>query len=133
MAAELATRLDVLSATASCRLLSPAQRARGKKGGALHAKAEQAIQRRAQAKLLADVAAVRRLTEKCEPMVIMLEETAGLRRPRHAALYRKVQGELRGWPYDWRHEESDCAELGAAHHRKRLLWAGVRRGSRAAA
>ena len=85
MAAELATRLDVLSATPSCRLLSPARRARGKKGGALHAKAEQAIQRRAQAKLLADVAAVRRLTEKCEPMVIMLEETAGLRRPRHAA------------------------------------------------
>ena len=133
MAAELATRLDVLSATPSCRLLSPARRAGGGKDGAAKRKAEQALRRRAQAKLLADVAAVRKVAEKCEPMVIMIEETAGLRRPRHATLYNKVQTELRSWPYDWRHAENDCAELGAAHHRKRLLWVGVRRGSRAAA
>ena len=128
MAAKLATRLDVLSATPSCRLLSSARRA-----GKRKANAEQALRRRAQAKLLADVAAVRKVAERCEPMVIMLEETAGLRRPRHAALYHRVQAELRSWPYEWRHVESDCAELGAAHHRKRLLWVGVRRGTRAAA
>ena len=103
------------------------------KDGAAKRKAEQSLRRRAQAKLLADVAAVRKVAERCEPMVIMLEETAGLRRPRHAALYHRVQAELRSWPYEWRHVESDCAELGAAHHRKRLLWVGVRRGTRAAA
>ena len=132
MAAGLATRLDVLSATPSCRLLSSARRAGGGKGGASKGKAEQRLRRRAQAKLLADVAAVREVAERCEPMVIMIEETAGLRHSRHAALYRSVQAELRGWPYDWRHVESDCAELGAAHHRKRLLWVGVRRRARAA-
>lgn len=95
MAAELATRLDVLSATPSCRLLSPARRAGGGEDGAAKRKAEQALRRRAQAKLLADVAAVRKVAERCEPMVIMIEETAGLRRPRHAALYNKVQAELR--------------------------------------
>ena len=76
---------------------------------------------------------MRKVAESCAPTVIMIEETAGLRRPRHTALYNKVQAELRSWPYDWRHAESDCAELGAAHHRKRLLWVGVRRSSRAAA
>ena len=83
------------------------------------------LQGRARRRLLADVEMVRRVAERCEPQVILLEETAGLR-SHHKALYEEVQTELRSWPYAWRHVEIDCSELGAAHHRKRLLWVGVR-------
>lgn len=119
MAEALTEPLDVLTATPSCKLLSAAQRAES-----VEARAE--LGRRAHEQLMEDMADVRRVAERCEPTVVMIEETAGLR-SHHAALYRELQAELRSWLYEWRHGLVDCADLGAAHHRRRLLWVGVRR------
>ena len=49
----------------------------------------------------------------------------------HAELYAELQSELASWPYEWRHGLVDCADLGAAHHRRRVLWVGVRRADAA--
>jgi hypothetical protein len=125
MAERLGVRLDVLSATPACQLLSSARRPKGKGSERQRSRAWRELQGRARRRLLADVEMVRRVAERCEPQVILLEETAGLR-SHHKALYEEVQTELRSWPYAWRHVEIDCSELGAAHHRKRLLWVGVR-------
>ena len=75
---------------------------------------------------LADVAAAKRVVERCRPVIIMIEETAGLH-SHHSELYFELQEELSGWPYEWRHGLVDCADLGAAHHRRRVLWVGVRK------
>ena len=112
-------QLDALCATPSCRLLSAAQRTKGRA-------AREALQARAREQLLLDVSAVKLVAQGSRPTVIFLEETAGLR-SHHKALYAELQEELRSWPYEWRHGRVDCADLGAAHHRRRLLWVGVLR------
>ena len=112
-------RIDVLSATPSCRLLSPAQRALGPL-------ALTALRASARAQLLDDISAIRAAAEACIPSIIYLEETSGLA-THHKALLEEVQSELRSWPYVWRFDCVDCVSLGAAHHRSRVLWVGVRR------
>ena len=112
-------QLDALCATPSCRLLSAAQRTKGRAARA-------ALQARAREQLLLDIAAVKLVAQGSCPTVIFLEETAGLK-SHHKALYAELQEELRSWPYEWRHGRVDCADLGAAHHRRRLVWVGVLR------
>lgn len=117
-------RLDVLSATPSCRLLSAARRVRGR--GEASKAARTRLLERARERLLHDVEAVRVVAEVTCPTVIFFEETSGLR-SHHKELYAELQAELRSWPYVWRHALVDAAALGAAHHRRRLLWVGVLR------
>ena len=126
MADKWAGRLDVLSVTPSCKKLSTA--AHVKSGGA----AAKRRKREGRTQLLGDVAAARKMMERCEPTVVMIEETACLH-SHHSELYAELQKELGSWPYEWRHGVVDCAELGAAHHRRRALWVGLRHGARAAA
>ena len=126
MADKWAGRLDVLSVTPSCKKLSTATHTKG--GGTAAGQRK----REGRRQLLGDVAAARKVMERCEPTVIMVEETACLH-SHHSELYAEVQEELDSWPYEWRHGVVDCADLGAAHHRRRALWVGVRRGARAVA
>jgi hypothetical protein len=124
MARRWTGRLDVLSATPSCRKVSSAPHS---KGGGSEAAARKRCGRR---QLLADVEAVRVVAERCRPTVIMIEETACLH-SHHRELYDELQAELGRWPYEWRHGLVDSADLGASHHRRRVLWVGVRRAEAA--
>ena len=126
MADGWAGRLDVLSVTPSCKKLSTAMHM--KRGGTTAKRRK----RQGREQLLGDVAAARKVVERCKPTVIMIEETAGLH-SHHPVLYAELQEELASWPYEWRHGVIDCSDLGAAHHRRRALWVGVRSVSRAAA
>ena len=128
LASEMADRwsgqLDVMSVTPSCKKLSSAPRMLG---GAVQAARRK---REGRKQLLADVACARRVMERCKPTIVMIEETACLH-SHHAELYAELQSELASWPYEWRHGLVDCADLGAAHHRRRVLWVGVRRADAA--
>ena len=128
LASEMADRwsgqLDVMSVTPSCKKLSSAPRMLGGAAQAARRKREGRKQ------LLADVACARRVMERCKPTIVMIEETACLH-SHHAELYAELQSELASWPYEWRHGLVDCADLGAAHHRRRVLWVGVRRAGAA--
>ena len=120
MADRWSGRLDVLSVTPSCKKLSTAMHMPCGGGKAKRRKREGRKQ------LLADVAAAKRVVERCRPVIVMIEETACLH-SHHSELYLEMQEELSSWPYEWRHGLVDCADLGAAHHRRRVLWVGVRK------
>ena len=118
MADRWSGRLDVLSVTPSCKKLSTAMPC-----GGVEARRRKWEGRK---QLMSDVAAAKRVVERCRPVIIMIEETAGLH-SHHSELYFELQEELSGWPYKWRHGLVDCADLGAAHHRRQVLWVGVRK------
>jgi len=115
MARALLEELDVASMTPSCRLVSSAQR-----------EGWERRRQRAWAQLRDDVLAFEQLIVNCAPEVVFMEESAGLL-THNWELFRWVQRRMASWPYDWRAAEVDAASLGASHHRRRILWVGVRR------
>ena len=118
MARGFRVMVDVVTMTPSCKLLSSAQRG-------LTAAQREALKRRAFAQLRADVLALELLVEGCRPTVIMIEESSGLL-SHHKEAFAWMQHRCLGWPYRWRFACNDCATLGAAHRRKRVLWVAVR-------
>jgi len=117
LARQLEEKVDVLTATPDCSLLSTAPHtARWRRA----ARAQRAAQQ-----LRSDVAAVGEAARRSGAKVIVMEQTSGLA-THHRKLYAEVQRTLRRWPFTWRHAMVDAAALGAPHHRKRLLWVGVR-------
>lgn len=115
MARAFLEELDVASMTPSCRLVSSAQR-----------EGWESRRQRAWAQLRDDVLAFEQLVINCSPAVVFMEESAGLL-THNRELFGWVQRRLASWPYDWRAAEVDAASLGASHHRRRILWVGVRR------
>lgn len=114
-AEQWAGQLDVLSFTASCEKHSkqPLQTA------------ERAVL--AKAELEADVDAFQEVVRRCEPQLVMIEQSDGLR-THHPALYAWFCVALERMPYNWSHGCVDVARLGASQHRKRLGWVGTWKG-----
>ena len=117
LARQLEGGVDVLTATPDCSLLSTAPHTAQWR--------RKARAQRAARQLRSDVAAVGEAARRSGAKVIMMEQTSGLA-THHRKLYAEVQRTLQRWPFTWRHAMVDAAALGAPHHRKRLLWVGVR-------
>ena len=111
--------LDVVTATPSCKKVTSAQRPRT-------AARRRELAAEARGQLMDDISALEQLVQEADPDVVLLEETSGLR-THHRKLYDDLQARLASWEgYKWRHGQVCAAELGAAHHRRRLLWVAVK-------
>jgi len=110
--------VDVVTMTPSCKLVSSAQRS-------MSAEEREELVQRAFDQLQDDILALEQMVEGCTPEIIMIEESAGLFSG-HKAAFEWMQHRCVAWPYRWRFACNDCATLGAAHRRRRVLWVGVR-------
>ena len=106
----------VVTATPSCKRVSSA--------GRMAVKPEKVAE--IWSEVLAHVDAFCAVVRKTRPLLIMLENTIGLKRG-YPDLYQEVQKRLLKLPYRWRHGEVEARDLGASHSRLRLGWVGVRK------
>ena len=110
-------RLDVLTLTAPCKLVSQSR----------HTSAEEAAEtaRKAEEETRAAWGAFEALVRRCRPRVLMLEQVASMQ-SHHPGLYRWFCEQLAGLPHEFSHGVVDAAsELHAVHSRRRLGWVGV--------
>ena len=106
------SELDVLTMCAPCTLLSNANMDPRKKEKAF-------------ATTQVNVGAMLALLGKTSPSLVLMEQTAALD-SHFPALRDWMHARLCEHPYVWHYGKIDAAALGAAHHRVRLGWVGVR-------
>ena len=109
---------DVVAATPSCKRVSKAPRVTAEK------RAE--WQEMGRKEVVSDFEAVAKVVEKCEPFVVVMEQTSGLRGHRKGETLKEAMQAFACVPYRWEVGIFDCKAAGAAHRRKRLLILGIR-------
>jgi len=113
-------KVDVLTASPPCNMVSQARRVRSKDKEREDAKAME--------EMVGYFSAIGAVSEAVEARVVMIEESDGLR-GRYQAVLSAINGVLSELPFAWHHGAIRAEDLGACHRRSRLGWVGIRTGA----
>ena len=110
-------RVTLLGAGPPCVYVSTARRRRGRRS-------QKQMRRTTMAKVMRDTMVIARYIVRHQPLTVVIEQSAGLRRA-HKQAFKWMNAALRKLPYKWWRGELDAArELGACHTRRRIGWVG---------